>query len=124
MSAEAKIKAVLQQYVDCSFNKDLEGLAKCFHEKAVMNGYIGADVQILATPQAYIDDLASKPPLKETSPSFKAEITVYEINGRAASAKVHETNFNGLTFTDYMHLLEIDGQWYIFSKNFQGTPQA
>lgn len=121
--SEAKVKAVLQQYLDCSFNKDLEGLAKCFHEKAVMNGYIGTDVQILATPQAYIDDLASKPPLKETSPNFKGEITIFGIQGKAASALVYETNFNGITFSDYMHLLEVDGQWYIFSKNFQGTPE-
>lgn len=123
--AKAKITAVLQKYLDCSFNKDLEGLATCFHEKAVMNGYIG-DFQILATPQAYIDDLAGKPALKDENASkvpFNGEITVFGIKDKAASAMVVETGFNGLTFTDYMHLLEIDGEWKIFSKNFMGTPE-
>lgn len=122
--AQAKITAVLQKYADCSYNKDLEGLATCFHKNAVMNGYIG-NMQILATPQAYIDDLASKPALKdvETGKNFKAEITIFGVNGKTASAQVKETGFNGITFIDYMHLLEIDGEWLIFSKNFQGTPE-
>lgn len=100
--AKAKITAVLQRYLDCSLNKDLEGLATCFHEKAVMNGFIG-DMAILATPQAYIDDLASKPALKDVNSSkepFKGEITVFGIKDKAASAMVVETGFNGLTFTD------------------------
>ena len=122
---KSKITAVLQKYLDCSFNKNLDGLASCFHEKAVMNGYIG-DMQILATPQAYIDDLSSKPALKDVNTSkapFKGEIKDISICGKAACATVVETGFNGLTFTDYMHLLEINGEWKIFSKNFQGSPE-
>ena len=40
------------------------------------------------------------------------------VTGRIASATLQERGFLGLDFTDYFHLVEVDGQWQIVSKTF------
>ena len=54
MNNHTEMKAVLEvinNYVDGTFNADIEKLKGVFHEKAVMNGYLGPDC-LIATPRA------------------------------------------------------------------------
>lgn len=48
--AETKaVKAVIENYMNGTYQADIEKLKGVFHEKAVMNGYLGPDC-LLADP--------------------------------------------------------------------------
>ena len=53
------------------------------------------------------------------SPDAEAEVTRIEIVGTAASARIDANGMSGLSFTDFFHLLKIDGNWLVISKVFQ-----
>jgi hypothetical protein len=53
------------------------------------------------------------------SPDAMAAITRIEIVGTAASARIDANGVSGLSFTDFFHLLKVDGQWTVISKIFQ-----
>ncbi|WCM90461.1 nuclear transport factor 2 family protein [Acidovorax sp. NCPPB 3576] len=53
------------------------------------------------------------------SPDAAAAITRIEIVGTAASARIDANDMSGISFTDFFHLLKVDGQWTVVSKIFQ-----
>jgi hypothetical protein len=53
------------------------------------------------------------------SPDATAAITRIEIVGTAASARIDANDMSGISFTDFFHLLKVDGQWTVVSKIFQ-----
>lgn len=53
------------------------------------------------------------------SPDATAAITRIEIVGTAASARIDANDMSGVSFTDFFHLLKVDGQWTVVSKIFQ-----
>lgn len=59
------------------------------------------------------------------TPDSRYAIAYIDITGTAASARV-DTNdsSDGQCFTDYFHLLKIDGKWTILSKIFHSHPTA
>lgn len=56
------------------------------------------------------------------TPSENPTVVIGFINitGTAASARVDGDNISGYGFTDYFHLLKINGKWTIVSKIFHG----
>lgn len=52
------------------------------------------------------------------SPDAPAAITRIEIVGTAASARIDANDMSGISFTDFFHLLKVDGQWTVVSKIF------
>ena len=61
----------------------------------------------------------------KATPESGYAIAYIDITGTAASARV-DTNdsSDGQCFTDYFHLLKIDGTWTILSKIFHSHPTA
>ncbi len=53
------------------------------------------------------------------SPDAEAAITRIEIVGTAASARIDANGMSGISFTDFFHLLKVDGKWMVVSKVFQ-----
>ncbi|WP_460372018.1 nuclear transport factor 2 family protein [Pseudomonas sp. Tul1A2] len=53
------------------------------------------------------------------SPDAKTAITRIEIVGTAASARIDANDMSGIAFTDFFHLLKVDGKWTVISKIFQ-----
>jgi hypothetical protein len=59
------------------------------------------------------------------TPESRAVNAYIDITGTAASARVDTNDSSGgRCFTDYFHLLKIDGQWIILSKIFHSHPTA
>ena len=58
------------------------------------------------------------------SPEAKAAIVRIDIVGTAASARVDTDNVSGYCFTDFFHLLRIDGKWTVVSKIYHTHPSA
>ena len=50
------------------------------------------------------------------SPEARNAIVHVEIVGGAASARVDTNDVSGFSFTDFFHLLKVQGQWTIVSK--------
>ena len=113
-----KIQEVIRNYTEGTFEGDAAKLAKAFHPNAVMNGFLG-DNLLLATPQAFIDDIANNPPMATQNVPYNAEIESIRIEGDVAAVVLSETGFRGAgQFVDFFHLIKDNGEWKIISKLF------
>ena len=52
------------------------------------------------------------------SPEAQGAIVRVDIVGTAASARIDTNDVSGSCFTDFFHLLKVDGQWTVISKIF------
>lgn len=112
------VKAVIQDYIDGTYQADIEKLKGVFHEKAVMNGYLGPDL-VLASPEAFIQDIAGAPSMKSNNDPYIAEIESIRIEGGIANVVLSESGFRGAaTLVDHFHLIKENGNWKIISKLF------
>ena len=53
------------------------------------------------------------------SPEAQSAIVRIEIVGTAASARIDTNDVSGFCFTDFFHLLKVEGKWTVVSKIFQ-----
>ena len=121
IETDKEVRAVIQKYIDATFNGDVKAIKKLFHSKAVMNGYIGNKV-LLGGPEPFFQHLESIKPMSETGTPYKANITFLHLVGNVASIIVSETGFaSELNFTTYFHLLKDGEEWKIISKTFTTT---
>ena len=112
------VKQVMQNYMDGTFNANIEQLKSAFHPNAVMNGYLGPDC-VIATPAAFIEDIASDPSMASQGDAYHAEIESLRIEGNVAAVVVSETGFRGsASLVDFFQLIKADGEWKIISKLF------
>lgn len=52
------------------------------------------------------------------SPEARSAIVRIEIVGTAASARIDTNDVSGFCFTDFFHLLKVEGKWTVISKIF------
>jgi len=115
---EDAVREVIKRYISGTFRADISMLKGVFHEKAVMNGFLG-DMLILADPTPFLDDMASAPSMESNNDPFRAEITSLSIEGNVAAVTLSETGFRGsANLVNYFHLIKTDGKWEIISKLF------
>jgi len=113
-----QVSAVIQRYVDGTYNADIALLKSVFHKDACMNGYLG-DQLITGTPEPFFEDLASGPSMKEKGDPYDARITSLSVTDRIASAVLYESGFRGsFTFEDHFQLIFDEEKWQIISKTF------
>lgn len=118
MSSEESVRNVVQRYIDGTFEGDGKKLRDCFHEQAVMNGYLNGKL-IIAKPENFIQEVEGAPSMKEGGVDYKATISAVNITGNVATATLSETGFAGtMDFIDYFHLIDDGNGWKIISKNF------
>ena len=112
------VKQVIQNYMDGTYKAEIDKLKGVFHEKAVMNGYLGPDC-LIADPSGFVADIASAPSMESKGDPYQAEIESIRIEGNVASVIVSETGFRGEgTLVDFFHLIKVDGKWSIISNLF------
>ena len=114
---ELAVVAVIEQYIESYINADSVALRHVFANDASMNGYVG-DRLVEGTPEPFIQQVASNPPLVLSGLKLEYDIEHVSITRNAASVIVREIGFGPFNFTDYMHLLKRDGVWKIISKTF------
>jgi len=93
-------------------------LNECFHERAIMNGYLG-DQLLLATPELFIAEIC-KSPMKETGFDYSPIVSELNIDDNVASVTLVESYPDGMGFTNYFHLINDGNGWKIISKTFMG----
>jgi len=101
-----------------------EGLAKAdsaimkpaFSEKATMFGVDG-NGKLKGGPvqQSLFEVVGSK---FRPSPEAKAVFASIDIAGTAASVRIDTNDVSGFSFTDFFHLLKVEGKWTVVSKIF------
>jgi hypothetical protein len=114
----AAVRKVIDDYRNGTYNADAASLKGVFHEKAVMNGYLGPDL-VLADPSAFIADIGGSPSMASNKDPYQAEIESIHIEGNVASVILSETGFRGQgVLVDFFHLIKTGGKWQIISKLF------
>jgi protease I len=117
-SETTAIKKVINDYREGTYRADTKTLRSVFHEKAVMNGYLGPD-PLIADPSDFIVDIGSSPSMESKGDPYQAEIESIRIEGNVASVILSETGFRGQgVLVDFFHLIKTNGKWQIISKLF------
>jgi hypothetical protein len=115
----AAVREVMERYADATFRADVDALRSTFHPAASMAGYLGEEL-LMGTPEPFFDDMGSRPSMAESGAPYKADVSAIHVAGRVASATVEESGFFGaMSFVNYFHLLNMEGDWKIVSKTFQ-----
>jgi hypothetical protein len=120
---DLEVREAAARYVDATYRGDVDALRACFHESAVMSGYLGEEL-LTGGPERFFQDIASTPSMESTGVPYVTETTSVEVVGNAASVRVDETGFFGrFAFSNWFHLIKgEDGAWLIVSKLFAGRP--
>jgi Putative lumazine-binding len=111
---EPAVRAALNAYLEGHATGQADAFRRAFHPEARM--LYAKDGHFVKTEIAeYIAKATGHPAADENQ--RKRTIDLIDIVGDAAIAKLTLT-YPDVTFTDYMTLLKIDGEWRIVSKVF------
>ena len=111
---EAGVRAALNHYIQGHATGDGSHMKLAFHPNA--NLYFIRDGKYAERTGAdYAAGFSGRPPADEAQ--RKRRIESVDISGTAAQAKI-VLEYPGVTFTDYMTLLKIDGEWKLVAKVF------
>ncbi len=113
-----QIKKLIETYAAGTYEADTDKLKSVFHEKAVMNGYLGENI-LLGDPKPFIEDIGQNPSMKSQGAKYNAEIEYMNVEENIATVIVSETAFRGDgAMVNHFHLIKTDGSWKIISKLF------
>lgn len=110
------ITEVLNKYIEGCKQAKSSVMKPAFNEHATMYS-VGADGKLAGGAIPILFDGIDKD--FHPSPHAKAAITRIEIVGTAASARIDANDMSGIAFTDFFHLLKVEGKWTVISKIFQ-----
>lgn len=111
------IVEVLNQYIEGCKQAKSSIMKPAFSEKATMFSVDGDGKLTGGAIQALFDGIDSG---FRPSPEAQSAIVRVDIVGTAASARIDANDVSGFCFTDFFHLLKVDGKWTVISKIFQG----
>ena len=108
-----KIEAILKNYFDGYLKADPETLAKAFYKEARL---FSTDEEKLSQTEMseWIKNLEERR-VKKDIRQADAQIIGIDVSGGVGVAKVKLT-FLKFAFTDYLSLVQVDGNWIIVSK--------
>ena len=110
------ITEVLNKYIEGCKQARSSIMKPAFNEHATMYS-VGADGKLTGGAIPILFEGIDKD--FRPSPDAQAAITRIEIVGNAASARIDANAMSGISFTDFFHLLKVEGKWTVVSKIFQ-----
>lgn len=116
----AAVRAVIEQYCEGARVGDLDRVRATFHPDARMSGYLQGQ-SLVGTPEPFYDAIRNAPAPAKSGEPYRYEIVRVEVAGPIASVTLVEGPYLGMQFTEYFHLLQLDGRWCIVSKTFMHT---
>jgi hypothetical protein len=116
-TAEQGVRAAMQLYFDGTNEGDTAKVRSAFHPQAAMTGYLQGNL-MAGSAAPFFDVVANVPAPVKSGVPVVSEITRIDIAGPIAAVTVVEGPYLGLHFTEYFHLIEVDGRWQIVSKTF------
>jgi hypothetical protein len=109
------IVEVLNKYIEGCKQAKSSVMKPAFSEQATMFS-VDTDSKLAGGPiQGLFDgiDSAFRP-----SPEAQGAVVKVDIVGTAASARIDANDVSGFCFTDFFHLLKVEGNWTVVSKIF------
>ena len=110
------ISDVLNKYIEGCKQAQSSIMKPAFSQQATMYS-VGADGKLAGGAIPILFDGIDKD--FHPSPDAQAAIVRIEIVGTAASARIDANDVSGISFTDFFHLLKVEGKWTVVSKVFQ-----
>ncbi|WP_353988620.1 nuclear transport factor 2 family protein [Ruicaihuangia caeni] len=116
----AAIVETVGKYIAGGTQADSALMQPAFSEHAIM--YSAKDGELAGGPIARLFDTVDNRFV--ASPDALAAVTSVDIVGNAASVRLDIDGLSGSRFTDFFHLLKVEGEWKIISKIFHAHPAA
>ena len=116
----AAARAPLDTYIKAQATGDGDYIRKAFHPDARIMWARDGKLTVLSTEE-FAKRFNGKPAEDEGKRTRRIE--QFEVTGTAAFGKI-VLDYPTVTFTDYMQLLKVDGEWKIISKTFNVLPKA
>lgn len=116
MSDYEAIEAVARRFVQGLHEGDADMVQAQFSKDAVNNGYYEGEC-IRQELHAYIGVIRRMPPPVLLGEEMDVHVTGLETDGKVGMVRVRYL-YEALTFTDYLSLLKIDGEWKIVARLF------
>ncbi|WP_244941623.1 nuclear transport factor 2 family protein [Serratia inhibens] len=113
------IAEVLNKYIEGCKQAKSSIMKPAFSKNATMYS-VGADGNLVGGPIQSLFDGIDKD--FRPSPNAQAVIARIEIVGTAASARIDANDMSGISFTDFFHLLKVEGKWTVVSKIYYTHP--
>lgn len=112
--------APIEDYLQGHITGKAEYMHRAFHADARIVSFRDGKLHALTVGEFTAARCPGHPAPDEAQ--RKRFITQFDVVGNAGVAKV-VLEYPGVTFTDYMTLLEIDGAWKIINKTFSAAPR-
>ncbi|MGJ7565320.1 nuclear transport factor 2 family protein [Variovorax sp. GB1R11] len=109
------IVEVLNKYNEGCKQAKSSIMKPAFSDKATMFSVDGEGKLSGGAIQALFDGIDSG---FRPSPEAQGAVVRVDIVGTAASARIDTNDVSGFCFTDFFHLLKVEGQWTVISKIF------
>lgn len=113
---EKNIIAIVRLYFMGTYHGDKKQLQQAFHPEAHITGSINGEIYDW-TLNDFIARVTGVPTAAEQNEKYNKEIIFLDITGNTAIVKACVV-VGPYTFTDYISLLKIAGQWVIRHKSF------
>ena len=113
---EAAVRATIENYFKGYSTGDRSHWGKAFHPEARWFSVNRDGTLALRTVEGLFSGGSGKPPADEASQ--KRTIVSVDITATAAVVKILLEYPGGISFTDYMSMLKIGGEWRIVAKTF------
>ena len=112
---DSAIRNVVTDYLEGMIWGQPERLERAMHPRCMQAGHYKGAYEYLGRDE-FIESLKLEPQLAPGTP-YRARILSVDRTGDVAVVKVEDDCF-GTSFTDYLTLIQHDGQWQIVMKAF------
>lgn len=114
MSEQQTIEQVVTNYYNGMYNGDAELMCSAYRPGTVMIGKDGEEVIVETIEEfATIVREAGAMPAENS----RLAITAVDVEGELAAVRLH-CDYDGVTYSDALNLLKLDGEWKIVAKTW------
>jgi protease I len=110
------ITETVQNYFDGMHLGDTHLLRKAFHVDAFLFGYYHGEFSRISLEE-WMAEVEGMPKPSESGEPFDMRLVATDVTGRTATVKV-ALLYAGLRFTDYLTLMQFEGNWKIVHKTY------
>lgn len=111
------IENTINHYFEGMISHNAKSIEKAFHPTAIMKWNEKGEYMEVNAVQALSEYLNLNEPIKT-----KTKIVAVNLVGDAANAQL-ELEYETFYFIDFMHLMNINGEWKIVSKTYTTVPK-
>jgi hypothetical protein len=115
------IQQTVECYIDGTYHSDVEKIKKALHPNYMDIGYFEGKL-VFEPLEEYLKYIKDSPTPSESGEEFDAKIVSIDVTGNAAVVKLISVAL-GQRSTDYLSLLNVDGNWVIVGEIYYYEPK-